>query len=68
MLQTLQDMNEILMLDLGGLGGFRTPLTSPRGAGSSRFSFDDPVHSPQPPEPEPLGPSWRVSEASNLPL
>lgn len=50
------------MLDLGGLGAFRSPLGSPPRTGSAHFSFDDPHHPPRPPDPGPLPPTWRVAE------
>ncbi|BDA48701.1 probable differentially expressed in FDCP 8 homolog at C-terminar half [Coccomyxa sp. Obi] len=59
----LEDMNDILMLDMGGLGAFRTPLGSPPRSGSAHFSFDDPHQPPRPPDTDPLPPTWRVAEA-----
>jgi hypothetical protein len=61
----VQEMNEILMLDLGGLGGFRSPLGSPPPplTSDARFSFADQAHGLRPPpEADPLQPSWRVAE------
>jgi hypothetical protein len=56
----MQEMNEILMLDLGGLGGFRSPLGSPHSA--ERFAFEDHAHGPRTPDSKPLQPTWRVAE------
>lgn len=58
----VQDMNDILMLDMGGVGAFRTPLGSPPRSGSAHFSFDDPHQPPRPPDTDPLPPTWRVAE------
>jgi hypothetical protein len=58
----LQDMNEILMLDLGG-AAFRSPPASPPDGGPTRFSFSsDQDLPPRPPHTEPLSPAWRVAE------
>lgn len=59
-------MNEILMLDLGGLGGFRTPLGSPPD--TARFSFQDQAQGPRHPDTEPLQPTWRVAEVRPCPV